>query len=173
MTAFAMEGDKERCLEAGMDDYISKPIMIEDIQKMLTKWVVKVQPEDKQSRKMIFSPGELLDQNAVNRLKDLAEKVDPGFLQQVLHMFFEQAPQLIKEIKEYEKRGEARKLSQSAHKLKGSGLNLGANALVEICKEIEIKGNNEELSNMENLIVTLENVYRQTERQLQKVMLRP
>ena len=100
MTAFALEGDKEKCIEAGMDDYISKPILIEDIVVAINKWgrrkstaaSVKVEPA---------APQQILDPNALNRLRELNRKVDPQFFSMVINMFLKQAPALIEEIQHY------------------------------------------------------------------------
>jgi CheY-like chemotaxis protein/HPt (histidine-containing phosphotransfer) domain-containing protein len=171
MTAFAMEGDKEKCFEAGMDDYVSKPIMIEEIQRMIEKWSKKPQSNaSKNTRKIIYTEDDLLDNNAIFRLKEINEKVDPEFLEKLLGMFLEQAPQLLVEIKAHQQAGEWEQLGQKAHKLKGTSLNLGAKILAEACKQLEIKGRSKEVTNMSTLIDELTKIYLITETELKRIL---
>ena len=176
MTAFALEGDKDKCLEAGMNDYISKPIRIEEIQQMIEKWGgdKKIKPmKPNQSippPEPVQTTDDLLDQQAISRLMDINQKVDSGFLAQVIGMFSQQAPVMVDEILESEKSGDLTKMWQAAHKLKGSCLNLGAKKLAETCRQIEIKGKGNELSKIPGLTAGLRNLYELTESELKKLL---
>ncbi len=170
MTAFALEGDKEKCLEAGMDDYISKPIFLEALQRTIEKWSKPSTVNPKGSRKIIFSKEELIDQDAIKRLEDINSKVDSGFMQNVMNMFFEQAPKLIEEISEAESKGDHLNVGALAHKLKGTSLNLGAKILAQTCKQVEIKGKNADMTNISIMISDLSEIYKQTETELKKIL---
>jgi PAS domain S-box-containing protein len=171
MTAFAMEGDKEKCFEAGMDDYVSKPLMIEEIQRMIEKWSKKPQNAAlKNKRKIIYSEEDLLDNDAIVRLKEINDKVDPEFLEKVLGMFLEQAPQLLVEIKAHQQAGDWEQLGQKAHKLKGTSLNLGAKILADACKLLEIKGRSKDAANIGPLIDELTQIYLITETELKRTL---
>jgi|GEM_PF-559075 len=178
MTAFALEGDKDKCIEAGMNDYISKPIKIEEIQQMIEKWGKdKKRKKDPMKANPVSQPAKesakadnLLDQNAIDRLKDINSKVDPNFLSQVINMFTQQAPVMIDEILSQEKSGDLLKMSQTAHKLKGSCLNLGARQLAEVCRQIELKGKNREASQIAALTAGIRDIYDQTEKALKQLV---
>jgi len=170
MTAFAMEGDKEKCIAAGMDDYISKPIIIDEIINVITRYggnrksvqiekPVQVQEES----------DDFVNRGVIQRLKELNEKVDPDFFKVVINMFLNQSPNLIDEIKHYMESGQYDKMGQAAHKLKGSSMNLGASSLAELCKKIEIKARTNELSDIDRLIESLQPVYEKTETELKKL----
>ena len=151
-----------------MDDYVSKPIMIEEIQRMIEKWSKKPNKEVKNSRKIIYTEDDLIDQDAMSRLKEINDKVDPEFLEKVIGMFFEQAPQLVEEIRSHELKNEWELLGQKAHKLKGTSLNLGARILAEVSKQLEIKGRNKDITNIGDLVEELAQIYKLTESELKK-----
>ena len=139
MTAFALEGDKEKCLEAGMNDYISKPFMIEEIVDKITKWFGQENENTSQKKYTVQkTEHEILDTSIVTRLKDMASQTDPSFFKDVVNMFAEQAPGIIHEMESGLNANNFELIGQEAHKLKGSALNIGAKQLAEICREIEI-----------------------------------
>jgi signal transduction histidine kinase/response regulator RpfG family c-di-GMP phosphodiesterase len=167
MTAFAGDDDKELCTKAGMDDYLSKPINMDDIEKMILKWsgVNKSQTfEDNMKRKTELQEKEtpLINQTAIQRLMDIGKQTDPGFLQQVLDMFVKQAPLDIKNIVQGFESGDFALMWKTAHKLKGTCLNIGAQRLAETCKEIERKGRNLENAGLLGLCMQLDKEYNAT-----------
>ncbi len=165
MTAFAGQDDKEACREAGMDDYISKPITLDDIENVLRKWVGKHSPGMKNTTQVSGAkgiPDALVDQSSIQRLMDIGKQTDPGFLQQVLDMFMKQAPADIDEIKKALDAGDFTTLWKMAHKLKGTSLNIGALRLSAVCREIEKKGRNLETNGLLGLVMQLETDYKST-----------
>jgi len=146
MTAFALEGDKAKCIEAGMDDYISKPFMVEEIVERIRKWSKdkNVNPPDKmvtkEQEEIQLKKKILVDETVLNRLKDMASSADMDFFGEVIRMFIQQGKEIITDIESLCEKKEWDKMSQQAHKLKGSSLNIGANMLAETCRVIELQG---------------------------------
>ena len=144
MTAFALEGDKEKCLEAGMDDYISKPFMIEEIVERIRKWSKgreQAAHEEPSVPVVVVSSATsaLIDQTVLDRLREMTAGSDPGFLVQVIGMFIEQARDIYRDL---ERAGASRDhlaISRLSHKLKGSALNIGAKRIAETCRELELR----------------------------------
>ena len=159
MTAFALEGDKAKCIEAGMDDYISKPFLVEEIVERIRKW--GSEHSKKSADKMATEASEskqiqqklLLDEKVLDRLRDMAASADMDFFGEVIRMFIQQGREIISDIEDLCKKKEWDKMSQQAHKLKGSSLNIGANMLAETCRIIELKGkapNGEDCTTLSN-----------------------
>ncbi len=167
MTAFAGQDDKDACKDAGMDDYISKPIITDDLESMIMKWSPKNDSgmRNKTTVRLADEKNDqqtLLDPAAIQRLMDIGKQTDPGFLQQVLDMFMRQAPECIDEIRAALEAGDFNAMWKAAHKLKGTSLNIGALRLSEICREIEKKGRNLETAGLFGLSLQLETDYKAT-----------
>jgi PAS domain S-box-containing protein len=173
MTAFATPEDRDLCIEAGMDDYTPKPITLNDLERMITKWSQFVDTKPKVSfldkREEIDFLSSLLDNAAINRLMDIGKATDPGFLQQILDMFLKQAPESISEIKASLEKGDPITMWKAAHKLKGTCLNIGAKKMAEICKEIESKGRHSQLMGLQGLSIQLEMDYKATVEELKSL----
>ncbi|MBL7924512.1 MAG: PAS domain S-box protein [Bacteroidia bacterium] len=175
MTAFAGDDDKDLCRDAGMDDYISKPVILDDLERMIVKWSPAAPENRQESRKMkkytdkVSTETPLINQSAIQRLMDIGKQTDPGFLQQVLEMFMKQAPENIEEIKQGLDRGDLTAMWKAAHKLKGTCLNIGAARLSEVCRDIERKGRNLEIAGLHGLCMQLENDYRATVTELKNL----
>ncbi len=146
MTAFALEGDKTKCIEAGMDDYISKPFMVEEIVERIRKWGIKppIKSSEKASQEnmeaMEIQKQLIIDEKVLNRLRDMASSTDMDFFGEVMRMFIQQGSEIITDIEALCVKKDWDKMSEQAHKLKGSSLNIGANMLAETCRVIELKG---------------------------------
>ena len=111
----------------------------------------------------------MLDTTSIQRLLKIGEQTDPGFLQQVLEMFMKQAPENIGEISNFLDRGDFTGMWKTAHKLKGTSLNIGAALMAEGCKEIEKKGRNLETNGLQVLCMQLESDYELTLVELKKM----
>ena len=169
MTAFALEGDKKKCIDAGMDDYISKPFMIEEIEDSIRKWSSSLNNKKQEAGNPIVKETVsrlVLNPNTLNRLKEMTRGSDTTFFKKVLQMFIDQGDQMFIEIENALLFKDINKLGSFAHKLKGSALNLGAEVLAETCRIIELKGRNSDSTGIEELIKELYIDYKTTKEQL-------
>jgi len=169
MTAFALEGDKEKCIEAGMNDYISKPFMIEEIVDKIVKWFGEENKITQNKYTVKEEVNNLVDQSVIRRLKEMAPD-DPNFLKEVIEMFLEQAPEIIRDMEESYKKKAFELMGAAAHKLKGSSLNMGAKKLAEVCRELEIRGRSNDGSDGDTMIASAKMLFEKTSVELKKLI---
>jgi HPt (histidine-containing phosphotransfer) domain-containing protein len=169
MTAFAMDGDKEKCFDAGMDDYITKPIRIENIQSVIEKWGTKKHSLKKNETQLQNTIEPIIDYAVVERLKELAPKDDATFLKNLIEMFSSQVATLVIELEDLTNSGDLDSVHKAAHKLKGSSANMGAKRLAECCKKIELLSRDKNANDLINEIENLKVVKDLTLRELNKL----
>ena len=174
MTAFALEGDKEKCIAAGMDDYISKPFMIEEIVESIRKW--SPTNADKKAGSMEINSAKagslmVINIKTINHLKEMTSGADSSFFNQVLLMFINQGDEILIDITDALAAGDIAKLGLLAHKFKGSALNLGAEIIAETCRLIELKGRENISNGMEELVKKLTRDFSLTKAELNLIIL--
>jgi PAS domain S-box-containing protein len=165
MTAYAMQGDREKCLKAGMDDYVSKPVMAQVLAQVLEKWLPAVNCATP-SGGQCPPPAQSAGGNAVFDRAGLMERLmdDEKLAARLLDGFLYDIPRQIKLLGGYIESGDMRGIERQAHTIKGAAANVGGEALRAVALEIEQKAGSGDmdaiLSCMENLIGAVE-VFRQ------------
>jgi len=155
MTANVMHGDKEKCINAGMDDYISKPVLIEEVQKIIIKWFEFSKTKKSTSRQNIKT-SLMLDSDIIYGLKELD---DSNHFKEVVNLYLEVAPVLIGEIKKTFEEKDFESLKRAAFNLKRASLNLGANRLAEVCVKVESMEGKLSEEEVGKLVERLVNIY--------------
>ena len=134
MTANAMEGDRQRCLTAGMDDYISKPIMLPDIEALLSGHKAPEPPSNETNQEnniLHLDPAVLANFNKLSP----EDPYDP--LTDLVELFGEEIPKQKTSIEEALEQGDIKTFSRIAHTFKGSANNIGARRLADLCQKLE------------------------------------
>ena len=162
MTANAMQGDREKALEAGMDDYVPKPVKPEELEAALERWIPQEEEEEGASRAIAEVEGgsvppedtkDPLDHTAIGNLLDMG---GPELLSELAEMFFDDATSALSALREAATASDARLVERIAHTPKGSSGNMGAQKMSAICAELEDVGASGDLSRAPELLERLE-----------------
>jgi two-component system, sensor histidine kinase and response regulator len=152
MTASAMEGDRERCLAAGMDDYISKPVRHEQLRATLARWV----PTDPDAE---VEGDAALDPAVVAELRRLADAAGGEVLDQLAELFARDTPERLATLRRAAAEGDARVVAEAAHALRGSAANLGATTMAHLCQRLESQARSGSTQAAEELVARLEALF--------------
>ena len=138
MTAHAMQGDRERCLAAGMDDYLSKPLRPDELDAALERWLGT--PPAAESA-VDAGPSDDPFDALVDEARMRVFRVDyPEIIDQLIELFVESTPPLLDELREAAGRGDGEDVRRTAHKLKGSCQNIGAGFMAKLAHDLEQAG---------------------------------
>ena len=135
LTAQAIKGEREKCIAAGMDDYITKPINEEEFLSMLDKWIKHSHPSTNLTNTM--SEQQLYD---LSSLKTIS-RGNETFMQKMVKIFCEQTPIMLKEMDDARLVNDLDKISRAAHQMKPSIDNLNIVLLKQVVRDIENAGN--------------------------------
>jgi two-component system sensor histidine kinase/response regulator len=158
MTANAMQGDREKALMAGMDDYISKPVKAQELDNVLKRWISHPDTSSAQGE-VTYAADDPLDRSVLAGLRELQEGGEPDLLAELAKLFLEEAPFKIKGMHEATERSDASSLGWVAHALKGSCDNMGARRMAQICAELQDVGTSENLARAPGLLDQLESEF--------------
>ncbi len=154
LTAHAMKGDRERCLEAGMDDYLSKPLRPKELMAVLDKWIIQSEILDEPS-----NPESLVEKTEIIapiNIDIVMERFgdDMGFFMEMFSDYVVQAHELFLMMRSAYQNNNAVELSKTAHNLKGVSATFEATRMVELSTQID---NDARLSDLSNTEKNLEN----------------
>jgi signal transduction histidine kinase/CheY-like chemotaxis protein/HPt (histidine-containing phosphotransfer) domain-containing protein len=167
MTAEAMQGDRDKCLTAGMDDYIVKPVTLDQLAAALAKCrplaaatapeAVAVPPVEKQR----IAASSALDRDVFDQLRD--DLGGTAALREVIRSFLDQTPCALSALRDAVARADVPSIRRAAHMIKGTSSTLGARELSEQCAEIERVGQTGCIADAGSRVSAVEASYRTIE----------
>ncbi|MDH3445682.1 MAG: response regulator [Deltaproteobacteria bacterium] len=152
LTANALQGDREVCLVAGMDDFLSKPFSLEQLQGMLRKWLGE-RPKmgevettsfgqissgaGAKAEALALGVGGVIEREALASIRALQRPGAPDLVRKVIDKYLDASSRLVQALRQAVREGDVRGVRQAAHSLKSSSANVGASRLAAQCKDLE------------------------------------
>ena len=195
MTANAMMGDREKCLDAGMDDYMSKPLNRYILEKTLKKWdplvksstgstnnvqdnhtseeteaeALPVEIEVEPAKETIKKPAVEINQKwlSTKTLEDIKEFMGDEMVQ-LLEMFEQETPSILKKMQTALKHNNFDEVEKMAHMLKSTSANIGANGLSFFSRKLELGSNNGNKDEMVGTFTKIRKAYVLTSKEISK-----
>ncbi|WP_322903735.1 ATP-binding protein [Paenibacillus sp. SGZ-1009] len=150
LTANTSPEDRQRCLEVGMDDILTKPVNLESLTRILHKWLPAAAMTEK-----------ALDMNVIQEIIELNEEGDPEVLRTLIDMYQNETPAKLERLQRLASERNLKGLTEAAHELKSGSLSIGVHHLSKLLSEIEQKARDGEMDDIELLVDSLFPAYEQ------------
>jgi two-component system sensor histidine kinase/response regulator len=160
MTANVGPGAREKCLAAGMDDFLSKPVLAEELDRVLRTWapigqaasparstpppasrraVPVIEPKPPESSRPPAGHVSVIDRSMLARLRSVRHEGEPDLALEVIELFLEESTARIAALRDAIERNDLELIARVAHTLKGGAGHLGAKSLTTLCRRLEDK----------------------------------
>jgi signal transduction histidine kinase/DNA-binding response OmpR family regulator/HPt (histidine-containing phosphotransfer) domain-containing protein len=169
ITANALQGDREACLAAGMDDYLSKPFSQQDLAAVIGRWIAlplaaTVHHDDEPPR-LPRESVEVIQRDVINRvalekIRMLSQERGDALVQKVIAAYVDDTPQQLSTLRRAIDGMDTGNVRRIAHTLKSASANVGADALAALCKEMEHLGRADTTEGADSLLTNMEQEFR-------------
>ncbi len=172
LTANAMEGDRNRCLAAGMDDHLAKPFLISQLGEILATWLPgRTRPEQGAGAERTAggSPGPQeespvaasspIDDAVLDNIRGLQQEGGPNLVARVVGLYLESSEKQIETLRNGVKNADADAVHRAAHSLKSSSANVGATRLSGLLKDLESMARAKDLQKAGETLAEIEKEY--------------
>ncbi|MET3134649.1 two-component system sensor histidine kinase/response regulator [Oxalobacteraceae bacterium GrIS 1.11] len=158
ITANALQGDREACLAAGMDDYLSKPFTQQQLAHTIARWIPlpRAATVHHDEAAPPAAPRNIINRHALDNIRALSATGGAALLQRVIHAYVDDTPQHLHSLRLAIEALNAGGIRKSAHSLKSSSANVGADALAQLCKEMEKLGRADSTEGASGILTDME-----------------
>ncbi len=191
ITANALQGDRESCLAAGMDDYLSKPFTQQTLGDTLARWiplprqstpVAAPPPTSAVSGTMAIAtamppassdatePGGAIQRQALENIRALSAENGDALLEKILHTYLRDTPEQFATLRLAIQHDDSEALRLLAHRLKSGSANVGAQRLASTCKELEQLGRQHSTSGAAALLASMEQQFNAVRQALEAIL---
>jgi PAS domain S-box-containing protein len=189
MTARTLQGDREKCLEAGMNNYISKPISLDQLVAALEQVQPPPSPlhhaEEETSHGSEAGPGDgappanpaeqpdlsVVDLNALRHLQAALGDDSADVVQEIVQLYISDTPRLLTNLRQALAARDLDTFTRAAHSLKSSSAQVGAMELSQLCKEMEARGRSGSLDGGKEQVARAETLYEPVKAALETLLL--
>jgi CheY-like chemotaxis protein len=165
MTAHALQGDREKALSAGMDDYLSKPVRPEHLDKVLERWVAHAPQRQRVSHLVTTNgppkSGDSLDPTVLADLRTIQQEGGGEIVEGLVKTFLSETPAHLEVLRAAAEGGEAQEFKRKAHALNGICRGVGARGMAEICLELEQLAELDDSNRAQSIFARLEEEFDQ------------
>ncbi len=170
VTANALQGEAERCLNAGMDDYLAKPVELDGLRQVLSRWMELPQVEV-ETPSVLSTEGVAGDTRfAIDRpgLARLIQSDDPEFLQQMLELYWNSVRETPEQLRAFVTQRDAPRLKETAHRAKGASASAMTTKLTSLLQRLEDAAGSENWSLVESLLPVVDEAFIAVEREIHR-----
>jgi two-component system sensor histidine kinase/response regulator len=181
ITANALQGDRESCLAAGMDDYLSKPFTQQELGALIGRWIALPVAASRHhddvpapARPATAAPPaqarDVINRHALENIRALSEDRGDALVNRVISAYVADTPQHLSTLRHAIDALDALSLRKAAHSLKSSSANVGAETLAQMCKEMEHLGRTETTNGASGILTNMETEFQAVRHSLSAIL---
>ncbi|MCX7067595.1 MAG: response regulator [Methylococcales bacterium] len=173
LTAHALAGDKAKCLNAGMDEWVTKPFTRKDLNEVLQKWLPEqliITDTTETNKEQVLKDSPSIDTNFLQQNFDFSNPDDLEFLASLQQAFQESTDSTLSELQHSIENHDAEQIRQLAHNLKSISGNVGAMQLSALCKTMEQAGKNQHTKIVRELLRDMKTEYAKALSELKQIL---
>jgi signal transduction histidine kinase/DNA-binding response OmpR family regulator len=169
VTANALQGDRDSCLAAGMDDYLSKPFAVQELAAVVGRWLA-LPRGDAAAPEAVRQADDPISHQALDNIRALSSERGSALVRKVVSAYVDDAPLQLNTLRLAIAGQDPAELRRVAHSLKSASANVGALALAQMCKQMEHLGRAEQIDGASGILTDIEQEFHAVRRSLHVIL---